>query len=87
MQRERYTYPYTENYVPHFFDTDEYNPIINENRHFFSVLNLSMGYERSLSDRWSLQVEPYLKAPLSGVGAGKVKLTSAGVFFGLKYGL
>ncbi|RAK66899.1 hypothetical protein DLM85_11870 [Hymenobacter edaphi] len=56
-------------------------------KHPFSVVNLSAGLERQLSPRWSVQAEPYLKMPLGGVGAGKVRLSSGGVFFGLKYGL
>lgn len=56
-------------------------------KHLFSVLNLSAGLERQLTPRWSLQAEPYVKLPLGGVGAGKVRLSSGGVFFGLKYGL
>ena len=59
---------------------------VNENQHLLSILNLSAGYERSLGPRWSIQAEPYFKLPLSGVGAGKMRLASAGVFFGLKYG-
>lgn len=56
-------------------------------RHLFSVLNLSAGLERQLTPRWALLAEPYVKLPLGGVGAGKVRLSSGGVFFGLKYGL
>ncbi|MCC3157596.1 hypothetical protein LJ737_10125 [Hymenobacter sp. 15J16-1T3B] len=56
-------------------------------KHLFSVVNFSAGVERQLSLRWSVQAEPYVKLPLGGVGAGKVRLSSGGVFFGLKYGL
>ncbi|QDA60856.1 hypothetical protein [Hymenobacter jejuensis] len=59
----------------------------NGSNHFFSVLNLSAGYERALGGRWSVQGEPYVKIPLGGVGFGKVKLSSAGAFFSLKYSL
>jgi hypothetical protein len=82
MQRERYTYDYTEYNKPYVWE----RTYVNENRHLFSVLNLSLGYERRLNTHWSLQAEPYLKLPLAGVGAGKVQLTSGGVFFGAKYG-
>ncbi|UCS93010.1 PorT family protein [Echinicola marina] len=57
----------------------------NKNQHFFQVLNLSMGYERRLSEKLSIQVEPYLKLPLNGVGEGQVSLKSAGALIGLKY--
>lgn len=82
MHRERYSYDYTDNSLPYVWERD----FTNENQHLFSILNLSAGYERSLGTHWSLQAEPYFKLPLAGVGAGKVKLTSAGVFLGVKYG-
>lgn len=33
-----------------------------------------------------MQAEPYVKLPLGGVGIGKVYLTNAGAFIGVKYG-
>lgn len=59
--------------------------IKNQNQHYFSIVNLSVGYERHLSDNLGIQVEPYLKIPYSGVGEGDVNLKSAGVLIGLKY--
>lgn len=53
----------------------------NQNKHYFSVLTLSAGYKYKLSNRVSLQAEPYYKLPLGGVGAGKVKLNSSGILF------
>ncbi|MGY3090593.1 hypothetical protein ACVWYF_003654 [Hymenobacter sp. UYAg731] len=82
MQREQYSYAYTENYRAGYWQGD----FVNANRHYLSILNLAAGYERTLSAHWSLQAEPYLKLPLAGVGAGKIQLTSAGVFLGVKYG-
>jgi hypothetical protein len=55
--------------------------ISNQNQNYFSVVDLSAGYEYSFSKRASLLAEPYLKMPLSGVGAGKVKLNSGGLLF------
>ncbi|GAB2853498.1 hypothetical protein GCM10027044_11320 [Hymenobacter ruber] len=82
MQRERYSYDYTENNSTYLWERS----YVNENQHLFSVLNLSLGYEHSFGPHWRVQAEPYAKLPLGGVGAGKVRLTSGGVFFGLKYG-
>ena len=81
MQREAYSYAWADNSGTYLWRRDA----VNENRHLLSILNLSAGYERSLSARWSLQAEPYVKLPLGGVGAGNVRLTSAGVFVGVKY--
>jgi hypothetical protein len=55
--------------------------ISNQNQHYFSVLDLSAGYQYLFSKKASLLVEPYLKLPVSGVGAGKVKLNSGGILF------
>jgi hypothetical protein len=52
-----------------------------------SQLNLSGGYERTLSRRLSWQVEPFVKVPLRGVGYLKVNLLSTGAFFSLRYKL
>ena len=53
--------------------------INNENKHFFSVLTLSGGYQRNFGKYVSVMAEPYVKLPLGGVGFGKVKLNSAGL--------
>ena len=59
--------------------------IRNDNRHYFDILNLGFGYERVLTDRMALQVEPYLKLPIKGIGEENLELKSAGVLIGLKY--
>jgi hypothetical protein len=51
----------------------------NKNKHYFSVLALSAGYERKINQTFSIMAEPYIKIPMSGVGYGKVKLNSAGI--------
>ncbi len=51
----------------------------NENEHFLSTLTLSGGYKYSLNKRIFVMAEPYLKLPLTGIGAGKIKLNSGGV--------
>ncbi|HMU09766.1 MAG TPA: hypothetical protein PKC54_07175 [Ferruginibacter sp.] len=53
----------------------------DRNKHYFSVLTLSAGYNYKLSNRVSFQAEPYVKIPLGGVGLGKVKLNSGGILF------
>ncbi|WP_201977327.1 porin family protein [Hymenobacter rubidus] len=82
MQREDYSYAYVEYNKPGYWEGE----VLNANRHYLSILNLSAGYERALGARWSVLAEPYFKLPLTGVGTGKLKLTSAGVFLGVKYG-
>jgi hypothetical protein len=53
--------------------------------YWFSILNLSMGFESNISNSFSVQVEPYVKMPLKQVGVGNVSLTSYGINLGLKY--
>ena len=76
MKKETYNYQYktpsgqTYNYV---------TTINNENKHYFSVLSLSGGYQYKLNDRIAFVAEPYVKIPLAGIGEGKIKLNSAGL--------
>ncbi|MDR3714059.1 MAG: outer membrane beta-barrel protein [Puia sp.] len=53
--------------------------------YWFSSLNLSFGIEKPISKTFSLQMEPYLKIPLNGVGIGNVQMNSFGLYFSLKY--
>jgi len=78
MKKEDYVY----NYKTPTGQTYSYSyGASNENKHYFSVLNLSGGYQYQFNKWLSLQAEPYLQVPLGGVGAGKIKLNSAGVLF------
>ncbi|OOG76723.1 hypothetical protein [Algoriphagus sp. A40] len=64
--------------------TKEIN-VSGENNHFFGVVNISAGYERKLGRQLSVQVEPYFKVPISGVGEGDISLKSTGLFVGINY--
>ncbi len=81
MKKETYKYLYK---YPSGFTDEKTWAIYNKNHHYFSVLNVSAGYEYLFSKRTSLIAEPYVQLPLSGIGAGKVKLNSAGILFTLK---
>ncbi len=78
MKRETYKYYYK--YPSGQSYTKDWT-IDNKNQNFLSVLNLSGGYNYSFNNRISVMAEPYINLPLSGVGAGKVKLKSAGILF------
>lgn len=56
-----------------------------ENNHFFSVLNLSAGYQKMLNNNWALLAEPYVHLPLTGIGFGQVDLMSFGLAVKFKY--
>lgn len=81
MKRETYDYYYK--YNPSGPTLNKSYTFWNENKHFFSLMTLSAGYQHKLTRSISLTAEPYFKLPLKGVGAGKVKLNSAGVSFTL----
>jgi hypothetical protein len=78
MKREDYLYEYKSNTGNSYYHSYETK---NENKHYFSVLNLSGGYSYRLSNTVSLSAEPYLEVPLTGIGAGKVHLNSGGILF------
>jgi hypothetical protein len=78
MMNENYTYNYA--WAPpkdvNWSDNTKY---------YWSVLNFSVGFEKQISKHLSLQIEPYLKTPLKGVGRGGVNLYSSGLLFSTKY--
>jgi len=79
MKEETYEYYFKPNSSPNYITYSR--TIHNQNKHYFSVLNLSGGYTRVLNKNISLQAEPYLKLSMTGVGYGKVDLNSGGVLF------
>jgi hypothetical protein len=82
----------TEDYHYHYQNPAGYPysrtwKVRNENRHLFSIYNLSGLYSHQLTPAMSWGIEPFVKVPLVGVGGGKIKLSSAGVFFSFGYRL
>ena len=77
MKKEKYVYIYKTVTGPSSY------PYLakNENKHYFSVLNLSGGYTRQLNSTFSVSAEPYVEVPLTGIGKGKVHLNSGGILF------
>ena len=80
MKKESYDYYYK--YPSGYVDTKSWS-ISNKNQHYFAILDISAGYQYYFNKRISLIGEPYLKIPMEGVGAGKVKLNSGGILFTL----
>lgn len=76
MKKEDYLYDYkTPTGQTYYYNRS----ISNENKHYFSVLSLSAGYQRNLGNRVSIVAEPFVNLPLKGIGFGKIKLNSGGV--------
>lgn len=80
MKKEDYNYYYLRWGMP----AEKYYTYTG-NSHLFSNLNFSLGIEKKISGNLSLQVEPSVSLPISGVGDGKVKLYSASLIAGIKY--
>lgn len=83
MKKETYNYHYK--YNPSGPTVQRKWTIEDENKHYFSVLTLSGGYQKKISKSLTIMAEPYLKLPLSGVGYGKVKLNSGGILISIGY--
>lgn len=86
MKREEYTYQYADPANPHIYPKNR-GWSGTSGGYGFSELNLSAGYERAISRRFSWQVEPFMKVPLKRVGYLKLNLLSTGAFFSLRYKL
>lgn len=83
MLRENYHYNYSS---PYTYGPSDYD-IANKNQHFLGVLNLDASYSRKLNSKFSLNVEPYLKIPLTNIGASQVRLQSTGLAVGLTWNI
>ena len=79
----------SEDYVYHVdnpYGPDEYSQNIDrKNNEWFRVMNISLTIQKRLSNQFSIELEPFLKAPLTGVGEGEVSLVSLGAFFNLRF--
>ncbi len=82
MKEENYSYSYKTN--PNGPLLNRNWTLYNKNRHYFSLLTLSGGYNRQIGKNSSLSVSPYLKIPMTGIGYGRVKLNSGGLMVTMK---
>ncbi len=81
MKKQGYTYYFKSNNTPgtaYWTNDSTFN-------HVFSILHLSAGFEKKLGNRMNLQIEPYAKIPLGGVGFGNIRLSSFGINFSVQY--
>ena len=62
MKEETYNYYYKN--IPSGPVYNRKRTLNNENKHYFSTLTLSGGYQRSITKNISMMVEPYVKLPL-----------------------
>lgn len=55
----------------------------NSSRDWFSIMNISAGYQTMVRKNTHLSIAPYIKLPLRGVGIGKLPITSTGIYVSL----
>ena len=83
MKKEDYDFDYS--YPPSNRSYQYYKEFKNSTTNWFSILNLSVGYSKKLGAIGDLRIEPYIKAPLKGLGIGKLPISSAGINVGLTH--
>ncbi len=81
MFKESYDYKYIYNGV----DGENYYTYRKSSQNWFSIVNLSAGYEHNLGKIGNLRLEPYLRIPLSGMGTGSLPIMSAGLNVGITH--
>lgn len=59
----------------------------NPGKYYLSILNLQATYQRQINSKLGLDIQPYMKLPLSGVGLYNSKLQSTGIAVGLTWSL
>jgi Outer membrane protein beta-barrel domain len=79
MTSENYTF--NSNYPP--YNRSFKNDTLRNN--IFSILQISGGYERAISDKTKMRVEPYVKIPLQGIGRGYMPIASFGIYIGITH--
>jgi hypothetical protein len=79
MSKENYNYQYSDGWA-----TGDSNWSIHKpSQYWFSIVNVSAGFEQRVGKIGNLRLEPYARIPLSGIGTGKLPIVSAGLNIGL----
>jgi len=82
MLYEHYQYNYADPYIGPINKT-----IPQTNKYLFGVLNLQATYTRQVAENVGLSLQPYMKLPLTGIGATGARLQTAGFAIGLSWNL
>jgi hypothetical protein len=76
MSKEDYNISY-ERYNVYYNKDYAYR---NSTKNWFSIMNLSMGYQKLLGKYTNISIAPYIKLPLKQIGSGKLLISSTGIF-------
>lgn len=70
-----------------YYNNPRYKNWVNNesSSYWFSVVNLSAGFEQQIIDGLTVQAEPFVKLSVRQLGYGYVNLKSYGIFLGLKW--
>ncbi len=81
MTHQNYDYYYTRagQYTQKNWDTK------SQSNYWFGVANISAGVEQKIGNKFSVELEPFIKVPIQGVGFGQMDITTYGAMFHLKY--
>ena len=79
MAKESYSYNYNNQGQTYQKSVD----VSGKGKSLYTVTNLSIGYERTFN-RTSVQIEPYIKLPMSSIGYGQLNLGSLGTQVSIK---
>jgi hypothetical protein len=64
-----------------------YYNVPSPDKYFFSILNLQATYTRQVNSKFGVSIQPYMKLPLSNIGASQVRLQTTGVAVGLTWNI
>jgi outer membrane protein W len=81
MNSEKYEF-HGKNYTGSYSYTHK---VEGKNNEMLSVINVSAGVQKQLTDRWAIQLEPFVKQSIKGIGEGDLSLSSLGAFLNLRY--
>lgn len=87
MLHENYTFNYATTSHSYGYTSPTNYTVPNSKSYLMGVFNLNATYERPISSKIAIAVEPYLKLPLTNIGYSQVRLQSTGVAVGLKWNL
>ena len=80
MTKEDYSYQYIP--WPGGSTQESSWKINSPSQYWFSVVNLSAGFEQRVGKIGNLRLEPYVRLPLSGIGTGRLPIMSTGLNIG-----
>jgi len=84
MMHESYTYDYGSSGVLY---GPSYYAVKTRGKYYFSIMNLEASYQRQVSSKFGVSLQPYLKIPLSNIGYSQIKVETFGVAAGLNWNI